>query len=312
MAMTPLNYTPPTGYAGYGNDTRELKPGNKNPFTGKIIPGKTPEIPPPTDPVEIAKRKAQAGVMTKPISRPTTGIPDLDAPMPLAPAPGKKSISTPKMDEAIAKSLAKNTSPYDKLTNILRGRPNIAPSPTATPMVQQKPNLRKIINQLKQQEMMMGKRPYQQQMDEQARMQMRPQPTPSAVELQKIYQQMQQPLTSYYMQEPLQQPLTSYYMQEPLQQLPLQQQPPMQQLPQPNIPYYMQDTFGSPQPMQPQKPSAGLGSLMPQRFNTSYGGGMGQQPMGTQNTQLGNMGQPAQNTQSAFGGNILGQKNAFG
>jgi hypothetical protein len=278
---------------------------------------------------------------------------------------------TPKINEAINKAVAKNTSLYDQLTNINRGRPNIAPSPTATPMVQQKPNLRQFINQE-----MMGKRPYQpqaptkslmndipldrnpfflppeegmptaernpfqmdqdmirktlenlragidpravqanpqgyleqqkmqqlfqqlgqptgypqqpplpyqQQMDEQARMQMRPQPTPSAFDLQKIYQQMQQ--------------------QTPQQQQPLQ--------PQQNIKSLMDQLQGMNTPMQTPQP-AGLGSLVPRQVNTSYGGGMGQQPMGTQNTQLGNMGQPAQNTQPAFGGNILGQKNAFG
>jgi hypothetical protein len=65
---------------------------------------------------------------------------------------------TPKINEAIAKAVKKNTSPYDQLTNINRGKPNVAPSPTATPMVPQDPNLRKFINQFKREEKMMGRK----------------------------------------------------------------------------------------------------------------------------------------------------------
>jgi hypothetical protein len=281
---------------------------------------------------------------------------------------------TPKINEAINKAIKKNTSPYDQLTNINRGKPNIAPSPTATPMVKQDPNLRKFINQFKKEETMMGKRPpnpFQQQepiptrplsptsfipediMTPESRnpfqlpmgqdmirkilANLPPGINPQAVAAnpQGYLQQMQE-------QQRMQQPGIPYYMQEPLQgQQPMQPQAPYMPtvgMPQPlqpqqNIKSLMGQLQGMNTPMQTPQP-AGLSSLVPRQVNTSYGGGMGQQPMGTQNTlqymatydpspfssaqpmgtqntQLGKMGQPAQNIQPAFGGNMLGQKNAF-
>jgi hypothetical protein len=298
-------------------------------------------------------------------------------------------------------AVAKNASPYDQLTNINRGKPNIAPSPTSTPITAMPPNLRSIVNQTKQgnkqqiQEMKIKQQAETQKMRQMAQQKKNGQLNPylghdepiqpgdmmppdvgnpfknpmqnndafmAAIAQQFLQQQNQQPmplkmdvekspqmdtnrLQQLYQQLGLQQPMP--YQQQMAEQAamqPLGGQASMQAMQQ----MAEQARIQAMQPMQTPQP-AGLGSLAAQKFNPSSGfygppptqsgfygppPGMGQQPMGTQNTlqymatydpspfssaqpmgtqntQLGKMGQPAQNTQTAFGGNMLGKKNAF-
>lgn len=304
-------------------------------------------------------------------------------PVNAGPAPEMPTVNfpTPKIDEAIAKSLAKNTSVYDQLTNINRGKPNIAPSPTATPMVPTKPNLRDLTNGLKEprnlgpdgQKKMLPERtgklynpgnyipedimtpearnPFQPQMDkdmiDKILANLPRGVDPNAVQanpqgyLQEMENRRQQDAMGNFLRAlPPGANMSAVetnpqgYMRE-MQQMQKQQMLPPQMdinklkqlyqqlmpqqptnaggyIPQPPLPYQqqmqqqaLQSAVGQPQmPMQyagPQMPMqtpqpAGLGSLTTQKFNPSFGGSMGQ---------------PAQNIQPAFGGNMLGQKNAF-
>jgi len=263
---------------------------------------------------------------------------------------------TPKINEAIAKAVKKNTSPYDQLTNINRGKPNIAPSPTATPMVQQDPNLRKFINQFKKEERMMGRNspPPQKNifnigndipsMQEQQKMQQLLQSLPPGIDPRAVQANPQGYLQQMQEQQRMQDatvykgpiykgpmgPQMSQQLQDliaKLQEGPRQQtQVPYMPTPgmpqqQPGIPYYMQEPLQGQQPMQPQAPympTVGMPQTQPQQNMQNLMGklqGM-QSPMQTTGYPQPPMQQPVGGlgslaAQPSFGGNMLGQKNAF-
>jgi len=186
-------------------------------------------------------------------------------------------------------------SPYEQLTNMNRGMPEVAPAPTATQMQPSQPSLRNMMNQ-QQRAQNQGMR-QQQRAQNQAMRQQGPgqgvpgQPGMGPQQLQDYKGPMGQPGMEMnpYQQQALQQQMQQQGLQPGMGGIPYQHMETQ------NTPQYMAtydpSPFSSAQPMggglgqqSPMMPQAGLGAL------ASNMGGLGQplQPMG------GGFGQPLQ------------------